>query len=325
MTTTLNLEEYLANINASPPEEPTEEKFIALCQAFQTKYSAHPNLLEITQLVTIVGSVHAQFDDVQEMFDICGHPPYTSYLFLGNFVNYGDRNISTITLLFSLALKYPQYFYLLRGAHESRKMTRDCGLYQEVVNRYGTPRAWEALMDAFDTLPLAARVCGQFFCLSGGISRNIVTLAQIDNFNRFVEVPTTEAWSSLMWNIPNASVKDYTAIDKGVGTYYGKDQLDFFLKANNLTSIVYSRRLCPNGYDNLFDGKCICLWSAPNFLGWGQNDAAVLQIVSLKADFKNSFNIIAFKARPESERLPDNRPKVQNVSVLDHVYFKNSK
>ncbi|KAK8894542.1 hypothetical protein M9Y10_022976 [Tritrichomonas musculus] len=326
MTNSQYVNDNLKRINSNPPEEPTEEAFIALCQAFQKRYSTLSNLLEIKQLVTIVGSVHAQFDDILEMFDVCGHTPYTSYLFLGNFVNYGNRNISTVTLLFSLALKYPRYFYLLRGPHESRKMTRECGLYSELINLYGTPRAWEALMDAFDSLPLAARVCGQLLCLSGGIGRNILTLSQIDSFNRFMEIPTTESWSSLMWNIPNASVKDFTAIDKGIGSYYGKEQFDAFLKANDLSTIVYSRRLCQNGYDStLFDGKCICIWSAPNFLNWGQNDAAVLQIVSLKAEFKNSFNLIPFRAKPESERLPENRPKIQNVSVLDHVYFKNAK
>ena len=312
------------------PKEPKEEEFIQLCQKFQRQYSTLPNLLQIAQPMSVVGSVHAHLDDIKEMFDVCGAVPYTSYLFLGDFVNYGDRNIATVCLLFSLALEYPDHVYLLRGAHESRKLTLVCGLYEEIINAYGSPRAWEALMDAFDSLPLAAQVSHQYICLSGGIDKNITKLAQINEFNRFVEVPQSDTWSSLVWSIAKEGVTGFTQKDGKPGYLFGENELNKFLKDNSLTHMIRSKQLCMNGHTQLFNGKCITIWSAPNFNGWIQNAASVVQMFTPTSQFgqKNGsnsvyFTINTFKARPDSERMPRNRPPFQDVHSLDHIYIKH--
>jgi diadenosine tetraphosphatase ApaH/serine/threonine PP2A family protein phosphatase len=281
--------------------------------------------------MTIVGSVHAQLDDIHEIFDVCGAAPFTSYLFLGDFVNYGDRNITTVCLLFSLALKYPDHVYLLRGAHESRRLTLVCGLYEEIINAYGSPRAWEALMEAFDALPLAAQVGYQFFCLSSGIDKSLTKISQINEYNRFVEVPLNDSWSSLVWSIPKDGVlRDFTQIEGRHGFYFGETQFDKFIKDNGLQYIIRSKQLCMNGHSTLFGGKCITVWSAPNFCGWIQNAASVVQMVSQTSQFdqktgrgQEPFTIITFKARPDSERIEQNRPPFQDVHSLDHIYIKH--
>ena len=324
------LDEFVTQALSMPPQLPSEEDFIHLCQTFQRTYSLLPNLLVITQPMTIVGSVHAQLDDIHELFDVCGPVPYTSYLFLGDFVNYGEQNIGTVCLLFSLALKYPDHVYLLRGAHESRRLTLVCGLYEEIINQYGSPRAWEVLMDAFDALPLAAQVCYQFFCLSGGLDRNITKLSQINEFSRFVEVPLADTWSSLVWSIPKEGIQNFTPIDGRHGYYFGDQQVDKFLKENELSYIIRSKQLCMNGNEQLFKNRCITIWSAPNFCGWIQNTASVVQIIAQSSQFgpkgntdQPTYIINTFKARPDSQRIQQNRPPFQDVHTLDHVYIKH--
>lgn len=326
-----NLNDFALRAMDLPPKEPSEDEFVQLCQQFQRYYSTLPNLLSITQPMTIVGSVHAQLDDIHELFDVCGKVPFTSYLFLGDFVNYGDRNIATVCLLFSLALKYPDHVYLLRGAHESRRLTLVCGLYEEIINAYGSPRAWEALMDAFDSLPLAAQVCYQFFCLSGGLDRTIQKLNQINEFNRFVEVPCTDSWSSLVWSIPKEGISQFQQIgnDK-YGWYFGEPQVEKFLKDNGLSMIVRSKQLCMNGHTSLFTGRCITVWSAPNFCGWIQNAASVVQMTAQTSQFgqkagstQQPYIINTYKARPESLRIEPHRPPFQDVHSLDHIYIKH--
>jgi diadenosine tetraphosphatase ApaH/serine/threonine PP2A family protein phosphatase len=331
-TDSFNTTAFLANAMALPPVEPNEDEFVLLCQQFQTRYSALPNLLVINQPMTIVGSVHAQLDDIHELFDVCGVVPFTSYLFLGDFVNYGDRNITTVCLLFSLALKYPDHVSLLRGAHESRRLTLVCGLYEEIINSYGSPRAWEALMEAFDALPLAAQIGYQngFFCLSGGLDRNLTKVSQINEFNRLVEVPLTDAWSSLVWSIPKEGQKEYALIEGRHGYYFGEAQFEKFMKDNGLSYIIRAKQLCMNGHIPLFGGKCITVWSAPNFCGWIQNAASVVQMVAPTSQFDQKgangqppFVITTFKARPDSERIEQNRPPFQDVHSLDHIYIKH--
>lgn len=327
---TFNVNEFLSKAMERQPCQPSEDEFVLLCQQFQRKYSTLPNLLSITQPMTIVGSIHAQLDDIHELFDVCGAVPYTSYLFLGDFVNYGDRNIATVCLLFSLALKYPDHVYLLRGAHESRRLTLVCGLYEEIINAYGSPRAWETLMDAFDSLPLAAQVGYQFFCLSGGLDPTIKKLNQINEFNRFVEVPLTDTWSSLVWSIPKEGTTQFTAVEGRHGFYFGEKHVEEFLKNNGLSCIIRSKQLCMNGHTNLWGNKCITIWSAPNFCGWIQNAASVVQMVAQTTLFgqsdksaQDTYVINTFKARPESERIQQNRPPFQDVHSLDHIYIKH--
>lgn len=328
--TEIFIEEMITNLMSNSPKDPTEDQFVTLCQNFQRVYSTLPNLLDIEQPMTVVGSVHAQLDDIHELFDVCGQVPYTSYLFLGDFVNYGDRNIATVCLLFSLALRYPDHVYLLRGAHESRRLTLVCGLYEEIINSYGSPRAWEALMDAFDALPLAAKVCHQFFCLSGGLDKNITKLNQINEYNRFVEVPLSDTWSSLVWSIPKKDAKDFSPIEGHHGYYFGETQVKSFLKENGLSHIIHSKELCMNGNNQLFDNKCITIWSAPNFCGWVQNAASVVQMISQTSQFEQksseqpiTYIINTFKAKPESERIEPKPSQFQDVHSLDHIYIKH--
>lgn len=327
--TPFDLDGFLAQIMEPEPVIPTEEVFIQLCTVFQQACSMLPNLLVIHQPVTVVGAVHAQLDDIRELFDICGEVPFTSYLFLGDFVNYGEHNIATVCLLFALALKYPDHLHLIRGAHESRQLTLVCGLYEEVINKYGSPRAWEVLMDAFDYLPLAAHVCYQFFCVSGGIDKSIKQLSQINEFNRFVEVPQSDTWSSLVWSIPSETVSEFAKIPDHPGSYFGDVAVDAFLKANGLSAIIRSKNLRMNGYQNNFNDKVISVWSAPNFNGWVQNTAAVVQMIAPAQQFHqkgkkdNLFQITTFRARPDSCRITKTPLLFQDIHSLDHIYIKH--
>jgi hypothetical protein len=72
--------------------------------------------------------------------------------------------------------------------------------------------------------------------------------------------------------------------------------------------MIRSKQLVGEGDSSIFDGRCIPIWSAPNFCGWAQSAAALVQVVSNvtvpAGSVPAKFMIITrYDARPTSERL----------------------
>lgn len=70
-----------------------EENAIKIvCLQLKEIFSHEPNIKRISRPVTIVGDVHGQLYDVQELFKVGGKPPFTNYLFLGDYVDRGTSS-----------------------------------------------------------------------------------------------------------------------------------------------------------------------------------------------------------------------------------------
>ena len=94
-------------------------------------FISQPTLLNIDTPVTIAGDIHGQYEDLLEIFEQCGYPPHTSYLFLGDYVDRGKKSLETICLLYALKIKYPNNFFITRGNHECSSISRIYGFYDE--------------------------------------------------------------------------------------------------------------------------------------------------------------------------------------------------
>ena len=96
----------------------------AICSAAREVFLSQPSLIELSPSVKIVGDVHGQYTDLIRMFEMCGFPPNSNYLFLGDYVDRGKQSLETILLLMCYKLKFPENFFLLRGNHECANVTR---------------------------------------------------------------------------------------------------------------------------------------------------------------------------------------------------------
>lgn len=133
-----------------------EAVLVKLCKASGPALVKEPNLLRLeAREYVIVGDVHGQFEDLQRIFFKYGMPPRTSYIFLGDMVDRGDRSLEVMTLLLALKLEHPDHIFLLRGNHETAEVTHHFGFREECDSRSG-PTTWKHFVSVFDALPLVS-------------------------------------------------------------------------------------------------------------------------------------------------------------------------
>ena len=140
-------------------------------------------LLEIEAPVQICGDTHGQYQDLLSIFNHFGSPKSKNYLFLGDYVDRGKQSLECILLLLSFKVRYPNTFFLLRGNHESTELNKLYGFFDECKRRLSL-RAWKAITDTFNCMPVAAVVGDRIFCVHGGLSPQIKDLAMLNNIRR---------------------------------------------------------------------------------------------------------------------------------------------
>lgn len=289
----------------------TEEQALWIIEKATDVLRREPNVLTVDAPITVCGDIHGQYYDLMKLFEVGGSPSETRYLFLGDYVDRGYFSIECVLYLWSLKIWYPDSLYLLRGNHECRHLTDYFTFKLECKHKY-SERIYEACMESFCALPLAAVMNKQFLCIHGGLSPELNTLDDLRQLDRFREPPTNGLMCDILWSDPVEDFGQEKTTDsfvhnhvRGCSFFFTYQAACHFLERNNLLSIIRAHEAQDAGYRMYRKTKTtgfpsvMTIFSAPNYLDVYNNKAAVLKYES------NVMNIRQFNCSPHPYWLPN--------------------
>jgi protein phosphatase len=244
-----------------------------LCDEARRHFLSQPILLRVDPPICIVGDIHGNFHDLVRILRTVGMT--NSFLFLGDYVDRGQFSTECICLLFTLCLCFPDRFFLLRGNHEDGDIASSYGFKTELLTRY-REKLFEEFCRAFDAMPLAAVVGQQIFCVHGGISPRITSLAEIEEIER----PLSDLGDakSLLWADPNDQFNfRFGNSLRGDTVEYGPVAVDEFLRAIGCRLIVRAHQ-CVDGVRWERGMPVVTVFSSSGYRSSGRNQAGCLLI-----------------------------------------------
>ncbi|XP_035689914.1 LOW QUALITY PROTEIN: serine/threonine-protein phosphatase 5-like [Branchiostoma floridae] len=245
-------------------------------------FEQQPSLVDIKisdgSKFTVCGDIHGQYYDLMNIFRLNGNPSKENpYLFNGDFVDRGSFSVECILVLFGWKLLIPDSFFMSRGNHETETMNQMYGFEGEVKTKYSAQMA-ELFTEVYNLLPLTHCINSKILCMHGGLfSRDDVTLEEIKKIDRNRQPPDSGVMCELLWSDPQI-LPGRAPSKRGVAIQFGPDVTQRFLELNNLDYIIRSHEVKPLGYEEAHNGKCITVFSAPNYCDQMGNKGAFITL-----------------------------------------------
>lgn len=81
-----------------------------------------------------------------------------------------------------------------------------------------------------------------------------------------------------MWSDPDDTKLGFSISARGAGYVFGEDVCERFLQENDMKCVFRAHQLCKDGYQVLFKGKLVTIWSAPNYCHRYENLASICEL-----------------------------------------------
>lgn len=128
----------------------------------------------------------------------------------------------------------------------------------------------------YNFLPLCHLLNNRVLVMHGGLfSSDEVTIDDLRGVERNRQPPEEGIMCELLWSDPQPQ-PGRSPSKRGVGCQFGPDVTENFLKRNKLDYIIRSHEVKDMGYEIAHDGKCITVFSAPNYCDTMGNKGAYI-------------------------------------------------
>ncbi|EAX95950.1 Ser/Thr protein phosphatase, putative [Trichomonas vaginalis G3] len=274
----IDMTKYLRDFN-----RPKAETVIALIDKIKAILKPLPNIVSInpsstTGKIRVVGDTHGQFQDLCYIFDQFGYPSADNpYLFNGDYVDRGSMGVEILLTLLCWKVAEPNSIYLNRGNHEAISMNGLYGFERECTVKYSA-EMFRRFSDLFCYLPVGHIIGGKVLVVHGGLfGDDATTIQTIQMANRFQQPPEFGAMNDILWSDP-MDLFGRAPSPRGVTTMFGPDVTESFLQREKLELLIRSHQMQMEGYLVQHNGKCITVFSSPNYVGRMNNKGAIVTL-----------------------------------------------
>ena len=298
--TKLVLRHLIGFLNGVPEAaRPPADEFMDVIRQAVPIFDKEPPLLRLDGSFVIVGDIHGDMDALRRIINEVGYPPETQFLFLGDYVDRGERSCEVMLFLLSLKVLFPEKVFMIRGNHESRDQTSYCGFKDECHRKYGDT-VYEALMHLFSKLPIAAIVNETAFCVHGGLSPQIKTRDDLKLIEKLESDSFDGVVGDLLWSDFETYVEGCVAnVERGCGFMFGADYTKKWMNECGFKYVIRSHQSCDDGFEWVFgeDVGCVTVFSSIDYLQQA-NEGAILKLGKDSLNFGKFRPILSRKQKP---------------------------
>lgn len=159
----------------------SEDILINLCNsAINILKQKNQTLINLSLPSIVIGDLHGNLHDLIRFINSIKDVFSNNILFLGDYVDRGQYQLETITLLLALRIEYPDNFFLIRGNHEFTAVNSQGGFKDEVIQAGYSESLFDKFNEVFSYLPIAALINNNIFCVHGGLSPLFKNIKQIE-------------------------------------------------------------------------------------------------------------------------------------------------
>jgi len=242
-----------------------KEEITSLCEESYKLLLEEPPLLRLNfERMLVVGDLHGDLESCVKAAKCFEEDEEAGIVFLGDYVDRGLYQIGVINTVLSMKLKNPERVFLLRGNHETPSMNFSYGFLYLLIRRFRKDyeKVYDAYLKVFSEMPFAALLNDSVILLHGGLARSIKRIKDFEEAGKGGVEPEDTRIFETIWNDPSEDIEDFSPNPRGPGIYYfGKNALQSFLKENGLRIMVRSHEPVAKGYEVLFQGSLIIVFS----------------------------------------------------------------
>lgn len=192
-------------------------------------------------------------------------------VFLGDYIDRGEKQLETILTLFILKTRYPSKVLLLRGNHEPTPMLEpsphDFPLVLKLVFGEDDGRLiYRFFFKLFNRLPFGARIRDMILCLHGGPTVKVLRERSFEEaFSIGYPVVDDGVLEEVLWSDPFDG-GGYEASYRGAGYLFGSSVTERALELAGVNYIVRGHEPV-HGYRLDHGGRVVTVFSASNVYG----------------------------------------------------------